>query len=87
MTFRSLMRTLLRSEILLRIAAVSALVGIGLMVWSLFDPTVVSVMIAMSVGQGLGTLSFLAFLLVLARDLRHALHNPTEAEDPPATDE
>lgn len=87
MTVRAVIRVLLRSENLLRIACVAALIGIALMVWSLFDPTVVSVMIAMGIGQGLGTLSLLAFLLVMARDLRHALRNPTEAEDPPAAEE
>jgi Co/Zn/Cd efflux system component len=86
-TLRSLIRMLLRSDVLLRIASIAALLGIALMVWSLFDPTVVSVMIAMMIGQGLGTLSLLAFLLVMARDLRHALRNPTEAEDPPAVEE
>jgi hypothetical protein len=76
---KKLLRWLLQTEILLRISAVAALIGIALMLWSLINPTVVSVMIAMMIGQGLGVLSFLAYLLVMARDLRHALHHKTDA--------
>lgn len=57
------------SERWLRIACVLALIALPLMVWSVFDPTVWPVMIALSVGQGIGTLSFLMFLVVVARDL------------------
>ncbi len=53
---------------LLRIAAILALVGLALMVWSLLDPRPIPIMAAMSVGQGLGTLSFVIFLLVLLQD-------------------
>jgi hypothetical protein len=55
---------------LLRIAAVLALVGLALMVWSVLQPTPMPVILAMSVGQGIGTLSFLLFLVVVIRDLR-----------------
>jgi hypothetical protein len=54
----------------LRVACVCALASLGLMSWSLFDPRPLPVIAAMSVGQLLGTLSFLAFLYVIARDLR-----------------
>ncbi len=57
------------NERLLRIACVLALVALPLMVWSLFDPTVWPVLIALSVGQALGTLSFVIFLVAVARDL------------------
>jgi len=57
------------NETLLRFAAVLALVALPLMVWSIFDPRVWPVLIALSVGQGLGTLSFLVFLVAVARDL------------------
>lgn len=57
------------NETLLRFAAVLALVALPLMVWSIFDPRVWPVLIALSVGQGLGTLSFLVFLVVVARDV------------------
>lgn len=54
---------------LLRIACVMALIALPLMVWSLFDPTVWPVLVALSLGQALGTLSFLFFLIAVARDL------------------
>jgi hypothetical protein len=54
---------------LLRIACILALAALPLMVWSLFDPTVWPVLIALSVGQGLGTLSFVLFLVAVGRDL------------------
>jgi hypothetical protein len=58
------------NERLLRIACVLALVALPLMVWSLFDPRVWPVLIALSVGQGLGTLSFVMFLVAVGRDLQ-----------------
>lgn len=57
------------NERLLRVASVLALVALPLMVWSLFDPTVWPVLVALSLGQALGTLSFLMFLVVVGRDL------------------
>ncbi len=57
------------NERLLRIACVLALVALPLMVWSLFDPTVWPVLVALSVGQAVGTLSFVIFLVAVARDL------------------
>ena len=57
------------TERLLRVACILALVALPLMVWSLFDATVWPVLIALSVGQGLGTLSFMLFLVAIARDL------------------
>jgi hypothetical protein len=54
----------------LRIACLCALAALALMSWSLFDPRPLPVILAMSVGQVLGTLSFLAFLYVVALDLR-----------------
>lgn len=54
---------------LLRAACVLGLVALPLMVWSVFDPTVWPVLIALSVGQAIGTLSFVLFLVVVARDL------------------
>ncbi len=54
----------------LRIAAVMALVALALMMWSLFDPRPPPVLIAMSVGQAIGTLSFAIYVFVVAGDLR-----------------
>ncbi len=57
---------------LLRWAAVLALVALFLMVWGVFDAHPISLVIAMSVGQLLGTLSFAAFAFVVFLDLRRA---------------
>jgi hypothetical protein len=57
------------NERLVRIACVLALVALPLMVWSVFDPTVWPVLVALSVGQAVGTLSFALFLFAVARDL------------------
>lgn len=52
-----------RSEIsgLLAISALLTLVGLALMVWSLIQPTPMPVILAMSVGQGLGSCALLLF--------------------------
>ena len=50
---------------LLRFAAFLALAGLAIMVWSLVDPRPVPFMVAMSIGQALGTLSFLLFAVVV----------------------
>jgi hypothetical protein len=55
---------------LLQVACVLALVALALFVWSVLDPRPIPVILAMSVGQVLGSLSFAAFLLVVAYDLR-----------------
>jgi hypothetical protein len=59
-----------RTEIALRIAAVMALLGLAFMVWAVLVPTPMPVVLAMSVGQGLGTLSLLIFGAVVLSDLR-----------------
>jgi hypothetical protein len=51
-------------------ACVCALAALAMMAWSLFDPRPLPVVAAMSIGQVLGTLSFLSFLYVVATDLR-----------------
>ena len=55
---------------LLCISAVLTLVGLGLMAWSMLVPTPLPVMLAMSVGQGVGCLAFGLYLFVVIRDLR-----------------
>jgi hypothetical protein len=52
-------------------ACVLCLLGLASMVWSVLDPRPVPVMFAMSVGQGLGILSFLCYLAAILLDLRH----------------
>jgi len=53
-------------------ACVAALLALALMVWSLLVPTPMPVLVAMSAGQVLGTISLLAFLTVVLADLRRA---------------
>jgi uncharacterized membrane protein YbhN (UPF0104 family) len=52
------------------IACVCALAALALMTWQIFDPTVWPVMVAMSLGQVLGTVSFGAFGYVVYADYR-----------------
>jgi hypothetical protein len=77
------MRTRLYGRIL-RAACLLALVGIALMVWSLLVPSPMPVLVAMSAGQLLGTLSLGAFLCVVVADLRRAhVERPPVPSDPP----
>jgi hypothetical protein len=70
---------------ILNVACVSALAALGLMVWSLLQPTPMPVLVAMSAGQVLGTLSLLAFLAIVGVDLRHAhLERELKSNYPPA---
>jgi len=57
---------------LLRIASVLAIIGLALMVWGCLDQTPLPVILAMSIGQGFGILSFLLYLVVVVVDLRRA---------------
>ena len=68
------------SDKLLRIASILSLVALPLMLWSVFDPTVWPIMLALTLGQGIGTLGFALFVVVVVRDLglRRKL-----SEDPP----
>jgi hypothetical protein len=52
-------------------SCVCALGALALMTWQLFDPRVVPVIVAMSVGQVLGTASFVVYVYVVIADFRH----------------
>lgn len=52
------------------IACALAMVGLALMMWSLIDPRAEPVLIALSAGQGIGTLSLVLYLRVVVRDYR-----------------
>jgi hypothetical protein len=52
------------------VACVCALAALALMTWQLFDPRVFPIIVAMSLGQILGTASFAAYLYVVVADLR-----------------
>ena len=62
---------------ILQFACVCALAALAMMTWSLFDPRPIPVIAAMSVGQVIGTLSFVAFLYVVAMDLRKPKSPPS----------
>jgi MFS family permease len=64
---------------LLYASAILTLIALGLMVWSLFAPTPLPVMVAMTVGQALGTAAFGAYGYVVVMDilkLRRAKRDP-----------
>jgi hypothetical protein len=56
----------------LRWAALSGIASLVLMVWGVLDPHPIALVVAMSVGQALGTLSFAVFCLVVVTDLRNS---------------
>jgi hypothetical protein len=62
-------------------ACICALAALAMMSWSLFDPRPLPVIGAMSIGQLLGTLSFLTYLYVVARDLRRRRSAPSAGRD------
>lgn len=55
---------------LLQCSAVLTIVALALMVWSMLQPTPLPVMLAMSVGQLIGTIAFALYGAVILRDLR-----------------
>jgi hypothetical protein len=59
-----------RATLALRLAAVLTLIGLALMVWSMVQPTPLPVMLAMTVGQAVGTAAFALYLFVVVRQLR-----------------
>lgn len=60
----------LTRERLLRISAVLTLVALALMVWSVLQPTPLPVMLAMTVGQAIGTLAFAIYVGIVVRTIR-----------------
>jgi hypothetical protein len=65
----------------LRVSAVLTLVGLALMVWSMLQPTPLPVMLAMTVGQMLGTTAFGLYIYVVVRDIRRG-QKRDEPKDP-----
>ena len=66
----------------LRVSAILTLVGLALMAWSMLQPTVLPVMLAMTVGQGIGSMAFGLYLYVVIRDLRRARREQPPTRDP-----
>ncbi len=71
-----------RSETLLRVACVLTLVSLTLIGWAVLHPRPMPVIVAMSVGQGLGTLAVLLFAIVVLRDLRPVMRAPVPEAAP-----
>jgi purine-cytosine permease-like protein len=63
---------LARPTALLRWSAALTLIALALMVWSMIQPTPLPVMLAMTAGQGLGTLALAMYVFVVVQDLRRA---------------
>jgi hypothetical protein len=59
--------------IALRLSAVLTLIGLGLMAWSMLVPTPLPVMLAMTVGQGIGCTAFGLYLYIVVRDIRRQM--------------
>lgn len=68
---------------LVRAAAVLTLLALALMMWSVFQPTPMPVMLAMSLGQALGTGAFAMFVLAILVDLRRSRRVRRESGLPP----
>ncbi len=68
---------------LLRASAVLTLLALGLMVWSMLDPTPLPVMLAMSFGQLLGTIAFAVYGLAVYTDLRRIRRERRESQEIP----
>jgi len=60
----------------LRWSALLTLIGLAFMVWSMVAPTPLPVMLAMSVGQVIGSAAFALYLYVVVRDLRRERRAP-----------
>jgi hypothetical protein len=56
----------------LRASALLTLIGLAFMVWSMLEPTPLPVMLAMTVGQAVGSAAFAIYLYIVVRDLRRA---------------
>jgi hypothetical protein len=69
---------------LLQAAAVLTLLALALMVWSVLVPTPLPVMLAMSLGQALGTSAFAMFVVAILIDLRRSRRIRREALPLPA---
>lgn len=64
------------------IASILTLLALALMVWSLLQPTPLPVMVAMSLGQVLGTAAFAAYGYVVIKDLFRARRDRADRERP-----
>ena len=83
-------KTAARINRVVRAACVLSLVALGLITWSLLQPRPIPVIAAMSVGQGLGTLSLIHFIATMVMDIRarrvlgRSESAPSEPTEPPS---
>jgi hypothetical protein len=75
--------TLTRTDKALRVASVLALIALALIAWSIVSPTPLPVLVGLSLGQAIGTASFLIYLVIVARELglKRALTKPPAGTD------
>ena len=64
----------------LRTSAVLTLLGLAFMVWSMVEPTPLPVMLAMTVGQGIGTMAFGIYAFIVVRELRRELRRARQRD-------
>jgi uncharacterized protein (DUF2062 family) len=55
---------------MLQVSAVLTIIALALMIWSMLDPTPLPVMLAMTIGQVIGTLAFALYGYAVVRDWR-----------------
>lgn len=68
---------------LLQVSCVLALLALVLIAWALVDPHPVPLMVAMSAGQVIGTLSFAGFLWVVVSDVWRTKQPLIPKDEPP----
>jgi hypothetical protein len=72
----------------LQVACALALVALALIVWSLLDPTPIPVIVSMSVGQLIGTVSFAMYGFIVFVDFRRSFRRRRrESVNPPMGEE
>ena len=67
---------------LIRVACYLALMALVLMIWSVLTPRALPVVIGMSVGQGVGVLALLCYLLAIFTDVSRAPKGAKTASEP-----
>jgi len=67
---------------LLVVACSLTLMSLALIAWAIVHPAPLAVIAAMSLGQGLGTLGAILFVIVVVSDLRVAMRAPTQNATP-----
>jgi hypothetical protein len=64
----------------LRLSAALTLIALALMVWSMMEPTPLPVMLAMSVGQGIGITAFGLYVFIVVRELLRELRRARQRD-------